>query len=89
MGVAMHQLNIKNAKAYKLATELRELTGESLATAVTVAVEERLEREKRKRGRKIEAMRRIVREYQEQFPGPLPTREEMDDYLYDENGLPR
>ena len=37
MGVAMHQLNIKNAKAYKLATELRELTGESLATAVTVA----------------------------------------------------
>ncbi len=45
----MH-LNIKNDEAHKLATELAELTGESLTSAVTLALRERLARERRRRG---------------------------------------
>jgi hypothetical protein len=37
-------LNIKNKEAHKLAEELARLTGESMATAVTIAVRERLDR---------------------------------------------
>ena len=37
-------LNIKNEETYRLAHELAELTGESVTTAVTEAVRERLER---------------------------------------------
>jgi hypothetical protein len=47
------------------------------------------ERKKRDREGVAEKLMEIAREYREQFPGPLPTREEMDDFLYDENGLPR
>jgi antitoxin VapB len=42
-------LNIKNDEAHKLATELANLTGESLTAAVTVALRERLARERRRR----------------------------------------
>ena len=44
---SMH-LNIKNAEAHKLATELAGLTGESLTSAVTLALQERLARERRR-----------------------------------------
>jgi len=37
-------LNIKNPEAHKLAQQLAALTGESMASAVTVAVRERLDR---------------------------------------------
>ena len=37
-------LNIKNREAHRLAEELAKLTGESMATAVTIAVRERLDR---------------------------------------------
>ena len=43
------QLNIKSDDAYALASRLSELTGESLTTAVTTALRERLEREERLR----------------------------------------
>lgn len=43
------QLNIKNDEAHKLATELSRLTGESLTAAVTLALRERLSRERRRR----------------------------------------
>ena len=42
-------LNIKNDEAHKLATELAGLTGESLTSAVTLALRERLARERRRR----------------------------------------
>ena len=45
------QLNIKSEDGYRLATELSALTGESLTTAVTEALRERLEREQRARDR--------------------------------------
>lgn len=42
-------LSIKNNEAHKLATELTGLTGESLPEAVTLALRERLARERRRR----------------------------------------
>jgi len=37
-------LNIQNPETYELAKELAELTGESMTTAITRALEERLQR---------------------------------------------
>jgi antitoxin VapB len=45
-------LNIKSAEADRLARELAALTGERITEAVTKALEERLSRERRLRGRK-------------------------------------
>ena len=43
------QLNIKSEDAYRLASELAELTGENLTAAVTAALRERLDRERKAR----------------------------------------
>ena len=43
-------LNIKNDEACRLAGELAQLTGETMTGAITVALRERLERERRRRG---------------------------------------
>ena len=42
-------LNIKNEETCQLASELAQLTGETVTGAITVALRERLEREKRVR----------------------------------------
>ena len=42
-------LNIKNEETCRLARELADLTGESMTGAITVALEERLERERHER----------------------------------------
>ena len=42
-------LNIKNAETHQLARELAALTGDSMTGAITVALRERLERERRVR----------------------------------------
>ena len=44
-------LSLKDAETDRLARELAKLTGESLTEAVRTALAERLERERRKRGR--------------------------------------
>src|SRR5262249_12468169 len=43
-------MNIKNKEASRLTRQLSELTGESLTTAITEAVRERLDRVRRERG---------------------------------------
>ena len=43
-------LNIKNEETCRLAGELACLTGETMTGAITVALRDRLEREKRRRG---------------------------------------
>lgn len=88
----MYQLNIKSAETYKLATELRELTGDSLSTVVKTALKEKLEREKQKRGREgiAEKLMEIGRQYREAAGnGPFPSVKEIEDELYDEYGAPR
>ena len=43
-------LNIKNAEAHLMAEELSKLTGESMTTAVTIALRERLARVRQEQG---------------------------------------
>ncbi|ABD89469.1 type II toxin-antitoxin system VapB family antitoxin [Rhodopseudomonas palustris] len=82
----MH-LNIKNDEAHRLATELAELTGESLTAAVTAALREQLVRERRRRqtDQAAEQLMKIGRRY-----ASLPdSGRSADDILgYDEHGLP-
>lgn len=91
------QLNIKNGEAYRLATELAELTGESLTEAVTKALAERLAQEKRERSQanvaqidRLERLKQELRPLQERARAmrkDAPEITEID--LYDEHGLPR
>ncbi len=81
------QLNIKSEDAYRLATELSALTGESLTTAVTGALRERLERERR--GRDMEARRERVLALAAELRGALRGgRGAAGASLHDEHGLP-
>ncbi len=83
-------LNIKNEATCALARELADLTGETMTRAISVALRERLERQKRERDK--EALLRDVRAIAERCaalmePGPSST--EIGDFLYDERGLPK
>lgn len=83
------QLNIKNAEARTLASELATLTGESLTEAVTIALRERLERERKVRDReaKIEAMLAMGREIRSHMREPVSSADHAD--IYDpKTGLP-
>jgi antitoxin VapB len=84
-------LNIKSDEAHRLTHELAELTGESLTTAVIVAVRERLERIRREPGRvraRAEGLLAIGRDTASRLPA---RAREVDhgELLYDEHGLPR
>ncbi len=82
------QLRIDSDRAYEAATALSELTGESLAAAVTVALEERLQRERKARDReeRIRHVRELAREIHAAMePGVTSDHS----WLYDENGLPK
>ena len=82
-------LNIKNEETYTLVKQLAGLTGESQTTAVTVAVQERLDRlHQRKRGSLSERLMAIGRDAAPRFQEPLKSTE-IGDLLYDENGLPK
>lgn len=82
-------LNIKNPETERLARELSELTGESLTTAVTVALRERLERVKRDRGEAlVEEILAIGREAAARMKEPYRSVDHGE-LLYDEQGLPR
>ena len=68
-----------------MAQELAALTGENMTTAVTEAVRERLERVKRKG--MADRLMKIAKESAALLKGkPLP---DIDDFLYDEKGLPK
>ncbi len=82
-------LNIKNEETCDLASELARLTGETMTGAVTVALRERLRREKRARSaeRRLREMRAIA-ERCAKLLAPGPSAVEHGDVLYDERGLP-
>jgi antitoxin VapB len=52
-------LSLKDAETDRLAREVAKLTGESLTEAVRTALAERLERERRKRGRSKSLVERL------------------------------
>jgi antitoxin VapB len=81
-------LNIKNEHAHELARELAQLTGESITTAVTESVRERLERVRARRGKGMAGrLLAIADEYSANLPEPYRSLDHAE-LLYDENGLP-
>ena len=81
-------LNIKDKKVHDLARTLASATGESMTRAVRIALEERLERERRRgAGRaSAEELMEIGRRCARHFKRPAVDH---GDLLYDEHGLPR
>ena len=83
-------LNLKNAETELLARELAKRTGESLTVAVTVALKERLERQKpNPKAGLADWLDSITRETAA-IMNDGRTTEELFDELYDpETGLPK
>jgi antitoxin VapB len=82
-------LNIKNDETNRLAHELAAVTGESLTTAVTVAVRQRLERLQQSKAVPLaERLLRIGKDCAVHLKEPFLTVDHGD-LLYDEKGLPR
>ncbi len=80
-----NQLNIKSEDGYRLATELAALTGESLTAAVTEALRDRLERERRARDRALLVSRLTGLAAEIRATMRLAGRETV----FDESGRPR
>lgn len=78
-------LSIKSDEADALARELSEVTGESLTAAVTEALRQRLERERRLRGRNL---REVIAEIQAEVAAlPVLDDRPADEILgYNEDG---
>jgi antitoxin VapB len=82
-------LNFKNEETNRLAHELAGLTGETLTTAVTVAVRERLERlQQSKRGALSDRLLKIGKDCAAHLREPFLSVDHGD-LLYDERGLPK
>jgi antitoxin VapB len=82
-------LNLKNEETNRLAHELAGLTGETLTTAVTVAVRERLERlQQSKRGALSDRLLKIGKDCAAHLKEPFLSVDHGD-LLYDEKGLPK
>ena len=83
-------LNISDAETCRLADELARLTGETTTGAVTLALREQLERERRKRDAASLAQElHAIGQRCAALLAPGPTAVEHGDLLYDERGLPR
>ena len=92
------QLNIKNPRTVEAARSLARVTGLSVSAAVGAAVEEKLarvapkprftEEEIAERMAAIDEIQRSVREAFKAAGERPPTKEEVDQMMYDEDGLP-
>jgi antitoxin VapB len=82
------QLNIKSEDAYRLASRLAELTGESLTSVVTNALRSELRRREAARDvdAEVERMLAMGREIRSHMTEPVSS--DLSD-LYDEEGFPR
>ena len=82
-------MNIKNEQACRLAKQLAKLTGESLTTAVTEAVRERLARLRGERDiDRAERLLAIGRDCAAHLKKPFRTVDHAE-LLYNENELPK
>ena len=82
-------LNIKNEETHRLARELAALTGESVTTAVTEAVRERLNRLQNDHPDALaERLLQIGKDCAIHLKEPFRSIDHAD-LLYDERGLPR
>lgn len=81
-------LNIKSPEAHELAREVADLTGESLTTAVTAALRERLERLRSEEGAHLaDRLLAIGRECAGRLPEPYRSADHGE-LLYGDDGLP-
>lgn len=82
-------INLKSERADRLARALAATTGESLTDAITIALEERLERERKIRGRAA-VLAEILRLADEFQSLPILDDRPMDEILgYGDDGLPK
>ena len=84
-------LNIKNREAHQMAEELSSLTGESMTTAVTIALRERLGRVRQEQGLSLSLADRLLaigRDCAARLKEPFRSADHGD-FLDDERGLPR
>jgi antitoxin VapB len=82
-------LNIKDEKTHRMARELARLTGESLTAAVNEAVRERLEKVRgSSRKSMAERLMEIGKDCASHLKEPYKSMD-VDELLYDENGLPK
>lgn len=81
-------LSIKNEETERLVRELARRKGVGVTTAIRLAVSNELEKTPPKKD--PEQIRKAIAEIQARSKalGPMPSMKEMDDWLYDENGLP-
>ena len=83
-------LNIKNEETCQLASELANLTGETMTGAITVALRERLERTRSERNSEVRAQKLLtIGQRCASMLGDGPSTVEHGDFLYDDRGLPR
>jgi antitoxin VapB len=89
-GKAEMSLNLKDPETVQLVRELSKRTGESLTTAVKTAVQERLERNERRKNKEglMEWLDEVTK-YTSVVLKDLPPSDKIGDLLYDkETGLP-
>jgi antitoxin VapB len=82
-------MNIKNERAESLARAVAERTGESLTTAIAVALEERLARIKHDESSAAtyERLSALVADVQSLMGGD--SFDDPNDFLYDDDGIPK
>jgi antitoxin VapB len=81
-------MNIKNPETERLARELAKRTGESMTVAITVALKERLERQKNPKEGLAAWLKEISKETAPLLKD-LPSSDKIGDLLFDkETGLP-
>ncbi len=83
-------INIKNEETCRLAGDLAQLTGETMTGAITVALRERLARERSERSAEARVQRLLA--IGKRCAAMLrdgPSAVEHGDFLYDERGLPK
>ena len=80
-------INIKNEETCRLASDLAQLTGETMTGAITVALRERLARERSAEAR-VQRLLAIGKRCASMLRDG-PSAVEHGDFLYDERGLPR
>ena len=83
-------INIKNEETCQLAGDLAQLTGETMTGAITVALRERLARERSERSAEARVQRLLaIGKRCASMLGDGPSAVEHGDFLYDERGLPK
>ena len=84
-------MNIKNPEAEQLARKVAQLNGETITTAILVALRERLERQQWNTGRqgRMEWLKRISAETAAIMNDGRTSKELIDDLYDEETGLPK